>query len=302
MNWFTTLLSFYIRTKVFRKPTPLLSSFKLTFQCNLKCRMCPFHQRALQSGSHLSWDQAVDILQKLKHDGCLFVVFEGGEPFLWKDGEHDLRELVLYAKKHFLRVAVTTNGTFPLDVPADVIWVSLDGLKETHDELRSNSFDRVWSNLQNASHQNIMIHFTMHKKNWFEIDQVLDELLQVPSFRGLTVQLFYPYGQGEEPLALSPSERKSAIDKVLGLKSAGYPILNSKNTLKAMINNTWVCHDDILINVDPDGEITTGCYAKSRGKVRCNECGFTPVAEASGALDLSPGSMLAGWRIFIKTR
>ena len=65
-----------------------------------------------------------------------------------------------------------------------------------------------------------------------------------------------------------------------------------------MIENSWRCHDDILINVDPNGEIVQGCYVKNRGDVRCSECGFTPVAEASGAIDLLPGSILAGWRIF----
>ena len=28
-------------------------------------------------------------------------------------------------------------------------------------------------------------------------------------------------------------------------------------------------------------------------------CGFTPVAEASGALDLIPGSLWAGWKLFL---
>jgi Fe-coproporphyrin III synthase len=60
------------------------------------------------------------------------------------------------------------------------------------------------------------------------------------------------------------------------------------------------CRDDILINVDPDGTITRGCYVKSRGTVNCDACGFTPVAEASGALDLMPGSLWAGWKLFLK--
>ena len=67
-----------------------------------------------------------------------------------------------------------------------------------------------------------------------------------------------------------------------------------------MIDNRWFCHDDILINVDPDGTITKGCYVKSRGEINCDACGFTPVAEASGALDFIPGSLYAGWRLFLK--
>ena len=81
------------------------------------------------------------------------VVFEGGEPLLWHDGSYRLQNLVRYAREHFLRVAVTTNGTLPLDVPAHTLWVSLDGLKETQDELRSESFDRVCSNLRTTNHR-----------------------------------------------------------------------------------------------------------------------------------------------------
>ena len=199
-----------------------------------------------------------------------------------------------------MRVAVTTNGTFPLDVPADVIWVSLDGLKETHDGLRSESFDRVWDNLRMAEHPKILIHFTMNRKNWQDLDVLLKRLEDVPAVRGLTLQLFYPYGQGEEELALSPEERKLALEKAISLKRSGYPILNSRNRMKAIIENDWICHDDILANVDPDGVITSGCYVKRRGEIHCRDCGFTPVAEASGALDMIPGSIFAGWRIYLQ--
>jgi len=66
-----------------------------------------------------------------------------------------------------------------------------------------------------------------------------------------------------------------------------------------MIRNDWHCRDWLLANVDPDGSMHTGCYVKNRGEIDCSECGFTPVAEASGAFDLRPGSILAGWRLFL---
>jgi len=299
-HWFIDLFAFYLRRKVLRQEIPLLASFKLTYECNLRCRACPFHQRMNEGNSHMAWDRAIGALRKLRNSGARIVVFEGGEPFLWRDGTHDLNDLILYAKNLFMRVAVTTNGTFPLDIPADVIWVSLDGSKETHDGLRSESFDRAWDNLKMADHPKILIHFTMNKKNWQDLDVLLKKLEDVPAVRGLTLQLFYPYGQGEEQLALSPEERKLALEKAISLKGSGYPILNSKNRLKAMIENDWICHDDILANVDPDGVITSGCYVKRRGEINCRDCGFTPVAEASGALDMIPGSIFAGWRIYLQ--
>ena len=48
-----------------------------------------------------------------------------------------------------------------------------------------------------------------------------------------------------------------------------------------------------------NGSITRGCYVRSRGEIRCGDCGFTPVAELSGAFDWMPGSILAGWKAFV---
>ncbi len=300
MHWSLDLCDFFFRRKLLGRDIPLLASFKLTYRCNLNCLPCPFHRRSAEEKASISRPEAMKALDELKRRGCRFVVFEGGEPLLWKDGSFEFPDLVTFAKRHFLRVAATTNGTVPLDAPVDILWVSVDGLRNTHNRLRSGSFDRIWSNLQSAKHPKIIVHFTLNRKNWKELPGLLDRLRAVPSVRGVTVQLFYPYGRGEEDLLLAPGERRQALEEVIRLKEKGYPILNSARRLRAMIENRWVCRDSILANVDPDGTITQGCYARMRGEMRCGDCGFTPVAEASGALDLVPGSILAGWRTFLR--
>jgi MoaA/NifB/PqqE/SkfB family radical SAM enzyme len=295
------LAAFYARTRFLRRNSPLLASVKLTYRCNLRCAPCPYHLRADAGRAHMSWETAVTALDELHRAGCRIVVFEGGEPLLWRDGTQTFSDLARYARGRFLCTAATTNGTAPLDVPVDVLWVSLDGTKHTHDRLRSGSFDRVWENLEKAPKGKLFVHFTMNRDNWRDLEGILDSLGQRPAVRGVTVQIFYPYGQGESDLALSPAERRDAIESAIGLKAQGYPIINSQSALKKMIANDWNCRDNLLVNVDPDGSITQGCYVRSRGEVRCAECGFTPVAELSGAFDLRPGPILAGWRAFVST-
>jgi Fe-coproporphyrin III synthase len=78
------LALFFLKTKVFRKKIPLIASFKLTYNCNLKCAPCPFHSKAGMPGTHIPWDEAVNALIRLKRMGCLFVIFEGGEPLYGK--------------------------------------------------------------------------------------------------------------------------------------------------------------------------------------------------------------------------
>lgn len=300
-SWPLDLPWFLLQRKILKRNIPLLASFKVTYRCNLTCRACPFHLRSGDGKDQMTWHTAIDALNMLRRLGTRILVFEGGEPLLWRDGSYRLHDLVLYAKKHFLRVAVTTNGTLPLDVPCHTLWVSLDGLKETQDELRSHSFDRIWSNIQTTKHPRVFIHVTLNRRNWQDVESLARLVQKTPTLQGMTVQFFYPYHQGEEDLSLSPEERRAAIEKLLTLKKSGFPILNSANRLKAMMNNCWQCHDDLLVNVDPDGTITQGCYVKNRGNIHCDDCGFTPVAEASGAMDFIPGSIYAGWRLFIQT-
>ncbi len=296
-----SLSAFFLRTKLLRKKVPLLASFKLLYQCNLSCRVCPYHLRKNEESSCISFDAAIKVLDQLKNIGCQIVVFEGGEPLLWKDGKHSFSDLVLYAKEAFMCIAVTTNGTFSLDIPADIVWVSIDGTKKTHDRLRSNSFDRLIENIKKTSHNKVFVHFTANKENHHDMESLFVALAKINTVKGITLQLVYPYKQGEDDLSLSYEERKAVIKKTIKLKKTGIPVLNSVSRLNAMIDNRWKCHDGILINVDPDASITSGCYVKNRGEVYCKDCGFTPVAEASGALDLRPGSILAGWKIFLKS-
>lgn len=297
---FFNLFGFYLQRRILGRRIPLLASVKLTYRCNLACGMCPFHLRSARDNASIGWDAAARLLDQLSSMGTRIAVLEGGEPLLWRDGPRGIADLVRYARGRFLRVAATTNGTLPLDLPVDLLWVSLDGPKEEHDRFRSGSFDRVWANLAASRHPNLYVHFTMHRENWRSLGGLAARLRDVPAVRGMTVQLFYPYGQGEWQLALAGEERRAALENVLALKRRGYPILNSVSRLRAMIGNTWNCHEDILVNADPDGAITRGCYARNRGDVNCGQCGFTPVAEASGALDLIPGSLLAGYKIFLR--
>ena len=295
-----SLARFFVQTRVLGRHSPLLASFKLTYRCNLTCPACPFHLRADRQTAHITWEMATRCLDELKRMGCRIVIFEGGEPLLWRDRDHDFDDLCAYARSHFLCIGATTNGTRTLSAATDVLWVSVDGTKASHDRLRCGTCDEVMANLRASAHPRLYVHYTLNRGNWRDFPLALAQLRDIPQVKGVTVQFFYPYGQGEAALALERHERAQAIATVIRLKKAGYPILNSKGRLEAMLDNTWRCHDWLLANVEPDGSISTGCYARGRGEVNCSACGFTPVAEASGAYDLKPGALLAGWRIFLE--
>jgi Fe-coproporphyrin III synthase len=299
MGKYASILRFFFRTRMLGHDCPLIASFKLTYRCNLACLACPFHLLSGGAGTHMDWDTACSTLDTLSEMGCPIVVFEGGEPLLWSDGNHTFNDLVNYAREQFPCVAATTNGTLDLDCTTDILWVSVDGLRDTHNHLRSNSYDRVIENVKAANHPKLFIHITLNSINFRECADIVRAVSSISTVKGITIQLFYPYGQGEEPLALTGEERKFVLGNVLSLKKKGYPILNSAWGLKTMIDNSWTCRERLLANVSPDGRMALGCYVKDRGEVVCSQCGFTPVAEASGAYSLLPGPLMAGIRIFL---
>ncbi|MFC1504480.1 radical SAM protein [Spirochaetota bacterium] len=297
MSWYVYLLAYYIKSRFFNIKKPILAGIKVTHACNLKCRHCPFWEK---DNKYLSFSDVKSSFEKLHDLGVRIVIIEGGEPFLWKDGEHDIRDVVTEAKKLFFSVGITTNGTFPLDADADVIWVSLDGLKETHDSIRGKSFDRAIQNIKSSSHKNIYAHITFNKINQNDVKEIVEYLSG--KVKGITVQFHYPYNDQKDALLLSPVERNIILDTLIEMKKGGAPIANSTACLLALKENTWKCRSWMIASIDPDGTLTHGCYVKGRGDISCEECGFSAHTEISIAYSGNIESILLGKKIFFPSR
>jgi len=286
------LLLYRLRTIVGEK-RPLLGGIKLTHACNLSCMHCPFWRRKTES---LSFAQVISSLRTLHEWGVRIIIMEGGEPFLWRDGEHDLGSVVAEAKKLFFSVGVTTNGTFPIETDADNVWVSIDGLRETHDRIRGNTFDAIMANIEASSHPRIYAHITINSLNWKEVPELVEFLS--PKVKGITIQFHYPFDGEEDELFLPFDHRRVALERLIELKSRGLPIANSYACLKALKDNRWKCRPWMIASVDPSGKLTHGCYLKGRGEISCERCGFSAHTEISLAYGGKIGSILVGSRIF----
>jgi Fe-coproporphyrin III synthase len=277
---------------------PLLGGMKLSHDCNLKCLHCPFWSR---KGPSLSFEGASSAMRELHRLGVRIMIIEGGEPFLWKSDACTLGDVVAEAGKLFFSVGVTTNGTFPIEVDADVIWVSLDGLRETHDRIRGRCFDRIMANIGASSHPRIYAHLTINRLNCDEIPALVEYL--APRVKGITVQFHYPYeGVDGDELFLPFERRARVLDELIALKRKGLPVADSVACLRALKDNSWKCHSWMIASVDPSGQVTRGCYVKGRGEVACEHCGFSAHTEMSLAFDGVPGAILTGHHLFTSSR
>jgi MoaA/NifB/PqqE/SkfB family radical SAM enzyme len=287
------LFSYYVRS-LFGRRSPLLGGIKLSHKCNLTCEHCPFRKREVPS---LSFAQAVEALTALHDWGVRILILEGGEPFLWRDGDHGLEDVVAEAKKLFFSVGVTTNGTFPIEIDSDLVWVSVDGLRETHDRIRGQSFDRIMANLEASSHPKILAHVTINSLNWQEVPALVEHLST--KVRGITVQFHYPYDEVTNELLLPFDKRREVLDHLIEMKRGRLPVFNSYACLKALKDNRWTCRPWMIASVDPNGERMHGCYVKGRGDISCQRCGFSAHTELSLAYNGVIESILLGKRLFL---
>jgi MoaA/NifB/PqqE/SkfB family radical SAM enzyme len=224
------------------------------------------------------------------------LIIEGGEPFLWRDNEHDLQSIVAEAGKLFFSVGVTTNGTFPIEVDAHNVWVSVDGLQETHDRLRGRSYERIMHNLSATRHPRVYAHITINAVNWQEVPDLVAFLSH--KVKGITVQFHYPYQEVDKTLCLAFDQRRQVLDTLIGLKRRGLPLANSYATLRALRDNRWTCRPWMIASVDPAGSLTQGCYVKNRGEIACEQCGFSAHTEISLAYAWRLGAIWTGRKIF----
>ena len=116
---FLYLSGFGIKTVLFRKKDPILGTIILTDKCNLKCRHCSVNNI---TAVVYPYEQIHQEMKQLYSMGIRILFFCGGETFLWKDGKHTVRDLVIEAKKmgfllkHWRRCSPH---------PADMIWPTL---------------------------------------------------------------------------------------------------------------------------------------------------------------------------------
>ena len=281
-----------LATRITGKKRPLLAGFKITHQCNLKCRSCPFWK---MDQSCISYERALQVMDHFHEMGVRLLIFEGGEPFLWHDGKYHFEDLVRVAKQKFFRVGVTTNGTIALNTSADIIWVSIDGLEESHEQNRGKCFDKIITNIKNSAHHRILANITITRLNHHEITELVHFLSEI--VKGITIQFYYPFPDTED-LSLSLQDRIDVLDELIRLKAEGYPILDSIRALQDLKQNTWRCHDWLIANAEPNGSMNVGCYLKDRAEISCDQCGFAAHTEISLAYDWHWEAILVGKKTF----
>ncbi len=285
----------FLAYNFFGRTAPVLAGYKITHQCNLRCRHCPYWKR---SGREQDFQGVLATLERLRKMGVRILILEGGEPLLWRDRTKNIGHVVDAARKLFRCVCMTTNGTLDWHgLSLNRVWISLDGPPGVNDAVRGQgAFDRVWDNLDRGGEGRALVSTTINRVNADSIPDMLSLLRS--HVAGVTIQFHYPYQGLPDPLFISPSERVPILDELIRLKREGLPVANSVRSLEELKQERWSCEDKLLANAEPDGTILHGCYLKNRGPSQCSLCGFSPHNEMSLAFKGRWESIATGLRIF----
>jgi MoaA/NifB/PqqE/SkfB family radical SAM enzyme len=286
----------FFKARILGIKHPLQTVLFISDKCNLSCRHCTVYRTA---NPHIkSYEQIREELEYSYRLGSRFIDFEGGEPTIWRDGDHDLNSLIrLSGKIGFYSATITTNAFLPFKgSEADSIWVSLDGLGPYHDDIRGKgAFERLVKNIEEAGHPRISVNMVVNSRNYLSVEETIEFAKNNPHINAISLNFHNPYS-GTEKLFLDWEVRRELIDLIIQKKKAGYPIMNSVSGLKLMKHPDsfkkvcWVTNFIL-----PDGRKLTECAGKTAGI--CDSCGLSMSGEMRSVFSLKPDTVFAGMKL-----
>ena len=277
---------YLLRFVVLRHVQPLIYGIALTDRCNLACRGCHVSNTGRRD---MTWAELTAAMQNAWARGFRELYFSGGEPMIWQDPSHTLTDAINEAKRiGFFHVHVYTNGLFGLNIPADLVWVSMDGLPGIYDQRRGDHFHQVERSIRSAAHTRVAIIYVIDRYTAEGIEPFL-WWVRESKFPVIGVMFYFhtPY-YGRDELFLTSEERAPLIDHLLGCIHAGLPVINSRAGLLALKSGNWPRRFPVASVIDVDGE-SVCCRASDEV---CADCGYAACTELTELQRLHPSALL----------
>jgi len=216
INVISGLVDFGLR-KPFVPGAPFLIVWDVTYACNLKCKHC-YSTAGKPWNDELTTEEALRVIKILAEAGVTSIAFSGGEPLLRKD----FFELVSLLKEYGVYVAVATNGTLLTEGMVsrlkshgvEYVQISLDGLKETHEQFRgiAGIYDRVVEGIRNAVNAGltVCISTTATRLNLDDVPEMMS-LAEKLGVKWFMLYNYIPTGRGDMELDIDPYEREKLL-------------------------------------------------------------------------------------------
>jgi len=166
-------------------------------------------------------DLVAGVLRLVDFHQPLHLSLVGGDPLVrYRELETLMPHLV--ERGIFVQVVTSAFRQIPTawkDMPRVKVVVSIDGLREDHDERRKPAtYDRI---LKNIDGQRITIHSTivgqMMKRPGY-LEEFVAFWSARPEIEKIWMSIFTPQRGAESPEILTPDERKRAVEEMMGIR------------------------------------------------------------------------------------
>ncbi len=226
-----------LRVKFFKKPKLQQLFFELTLNCNEHCRHCGSRCGEVSAAemSAASWKNILDQLKEDYKDSLPQINVTGGEPLLYKDFE----EVMSYAHSLGFKWGMTSNAILITPEVAQMlkrcgmntISVSIDGLPDTHDEIRGlpGAYRRAMEGIQNLIDLNcfdqIMVTTVVNHQTISQLEPLYEIMsgIDIDSWRVMGIE---PIGRAlEHPeLLLTDEDHKTIMDFIRSKRADNDPV------------------------------------------------------------------------------
>ena len=167
----------------------------ITERCNLTCKHCYITEK---NQTDMELDKLLELIQSFYELQGIRLILTGGEPFLYDELKPLLQEL----NDIPLQKVMLTNAVLIPEQDQEIInllesnhfevFVSLDGLKESHNEFRNaecfqNTIDGIKRLLENDI--SVSINTMIHKKNYHEFDEMAQFLRNLGKIKNWAIDI-----------------------------------------------------------------------------------------------------------------
>ena len=198
---------------------PLILSWNVTRECNLKCSHCYINAADKKLENELTTEEGKRLIDQLCEVSYPLLVLSGGEPLL----RQDIYELIEYGSSKGLKMGLGSNGSLIDDTVAKklknagitTVSISIDSHVEAqHDDFRGvvGSWEKAVNAIKVLRANNVLVQVntTLTHENYNQIDAImsLSEDLGVENFH-----LFFlvPTGRGVKIDDISPQKYEDMI-------------------------------------------------------------------------------------------
>jgi radical SAM protein with 4Fe4S-binding SPASM domain len=212
-------LAYTSEAKSAERFVPLVMSWNVTRECNMKCSHCYINATEKKLSNELSTQEGKNLMDQICQVSKPLLILSGGEPLL----RSDIYELIRYGSSKGLKMGLGSNGSLIDDEVAArlkaagiaTVSISLDShIPAQHDEFRgvAGSWEKAVNACKALRKNNVLVQVntTLTQQNYNQIDDIM-KLAEEIGVENYHLFFLVPTGRGAKLADISPQKYEDMI-------------------------------------------------------------------------------------------